>query len=42
MKVTKVTQVTKTCSKLALLGSYSIWNGRHSLDWSRTGVYLIP
>ena len=33
-KVTKVSQVTKTCSKLALLGSYTIWNARHSMDWS--------
>ena len=41
MKVAKVSQVTKTCSKLALLGSYTIWNARHSLDWS-SGGYLIP
>ena len=41
MKVAKVSQVTKTCSKLALLGSYTIWNARHSLDWS-SGGYLTP
>ena len=39
MKVDKVSQVTKTCSKLALLGSYTIWNARHSTDWS-SGGYL--
>ena len=39
MNVAKVSQVTKKCSKLALLGSYTIWNARHSLDWS-SGGYL--
>ena len=39
MKVKKVSQVTKMCSKLAVLGSYSIWNARHSPDWS-SGGYL--
>ena len=39
MKVKKVSQVTKICSKLAVLGSYSIWNARHSADWS-SGGYL--
>ena len=39
MKVAKVSQVTKNCSKFALLDSYTIWNARHSLDWS-SGAYL--
>ena len=37
----KVSQVTKNCSKLALFGSYTIWNARHSFDWS-SGGYLNP
>ena len=37
MKVKKVSQVTQMCSKLAVLGSYSIWNARHSADWSGGG-----
>ena len=41
MKVAKVSQVTKNCSKLALLGSYTIWNARHSLDWSSGGYLKI-
>ena len=40
MGVRKVTNVTKLCSKLALLGSYTIWNARHSQDWS--GAYINP
>ena len=39
MKVKKVSQVTKMCSKLAVLGSFSIWNARYSADWS-SGGYL--
>ena len=39
MKVKKVSQVTKMCSKLAVLGSFTIWNARHSADWS-SGGYL--
>ena len=39
----QVSQVTETCSKLVLLGSYTIWNVRHSLDWSSGGIWnLIP
>ena len=41
MKVNKVSCVTKNCSKLALLGSYSIWNARYSTDWSGSG-FLKP
>ena len=41
VKVTKVSAVIKNCSKLALLGSYSIWNARYSMDWSGAG-YLKP
>ena len=41
VKVTKVSAVIKNCSKLALLGSYSIWNARYSMDWSGGG-YLKP
>ena len=33
MKVTKASAVIKNCSKLALLGSFSI-NARYSMDWS--------
>ena len=33
MKVTKASAVIKNCSKLALLGSYSI-NARYSMEWS--------
>ena len=41
MKVKKVSHVTQMCSKLAVLGSYTIWNARHSADWSGGG-YLSP
>ena len=41
LKVNKVSCVTKNCSKLALLGSYTIWNARHSTDWTGGGL-LIP
>ena len=41
MKVKKVSQVMQMCSKLAVLGSYSIWNARYSADWSGGG-YLSP
>ena len=41
MKVNKVSCVTKNCSKLALLGSYSIWNARYSTDWNGSG-FLKP
>ena len=41
LKVNKVSCVTKNCSKLALLGSYTLWNARYSQDWSGGG-YLKP
>ena len=40
-KVGKVSSVIKSCSKLALLGSYTLWNARYSVDWSGGG-YLKP
>ena len=30
----KISNVISTCSKLALLGSYSLWVARHSKDWT--------
>ena len=41
LKVNKVSLVIKNCSKLALLGSYTLWNARYSTDWSGGG-YLKP
>ena len=41
LKVNKVSCVTMNCSKLALLGSYTIWNARYSTDWTGSG-FLIP
>ena len=41
LKVTKVSSVIKNCSKLALLGSYTLWNARYSNDWSGGG-FLKP
>ena len=41
LKVNKVSSVVKNCSKLALLGSYTLWNARYSNDWSGGG-YLKP
>ena len=41
VKVNKVSSVIKNCSKLALLGSYTIWNARYSQDWSGGG-FLKP
>ena len=41
LKVNKVSCVTKNCSKLALLGSYTIWNARYSTDWTGSG-FLKP
>ena len=40
-KVGKVSSVIKNCSKLALLGSYTLWNARFSADWNGGG-YLKP
>ena len=34
LKVNKVSSVIKNCSKLALLGSYTLWNARYSTDWT--------
>ena len=41
VKVNKVSSVIKNCSKLAILGSYTIWNARYSQDWSGGG-FLKP
>ena len=41
MKIKKINNVISTCSKLALLGSYTLWNARYSTDWS-SGGYLKP
>ena len=41
MKIRKVSEVTRKCSKLALLGSFTIWNARHSSDWT-SGGFLRP
>ena len=41
MKVKKIQDLIKKCSKLALLGSYMIWNARHSDDWT-SGGFLKP
>ena len=32
MGIKKIKELMKKCSKLALLGSYVIWNARHSED----------
>ena len=37
MKIKKVNNLITTCSKLALLGSYTLWNARYSTD---SGGYL--
>ena len=37
-KIGKFSNVIKCCSKLALLGSYSIFIGRNSSDWSGSGL----
>ena len=39
--LTKVSDVMKNCSKLAVLGSFSIWNARYSSDWNG-GAVLKP
>ena len=33
VKERKISNVISNCSKLALLGSYSLWVARHSKDW---------
>ena len=40
-KIAKFQQVIKNCSKLALLGSYTIFNARSANEWSGSG-YLKP
>jgi hypothetical protein len=39
LKIKKIKDLMKRCSKLALLGSFIIWNARHSEDWT-SGGYL--
>ena len=41
LKIKKIKDFMKKCSKLALLGSFIIWNARHSEDWT-AGAYLQP
>ena len=41
LRITKVSSVVKNCSKLALLGSFTIWNARYSSDWNG-GAVLKP
>ena len=41
MKLKKITKVTRSCSKLALFGSYSIWNARYSADWGGGGYLRL-
>ena len=41
LKIKKIKDLMKKCSKLALLGSFVIWNARHSEDWT-SGSYLKP
>ena len=40
-KIGKFQQVLRNCSKLSLLGSYTIFNARSAKDWSGSG-YLKP
>ena len=40
-RINGVTQVIQSCSKLAVLGSFTIWNARHLADWNGGG-YLAP
>ena len=40
-KIRKYQQIMRSCSKLALLGSYTIFNARSAPDWSGSG-YLKP
>ena len=37
MKIKKINNLITTCSKLALLGSYTLLNARYSTDWSFGG-----
>ena len=41
MKIKKINNLITTCSKLALLGSYTLLNARYSTDWS-FGGHLKP
>ena len=40
-KIRKFQQIIRNCSKLALLGSYTIFNARSAPDWSGSG-FLKP
>ena len=40
--VRKPQQVIRNCSKIVLLGSYTIFNARNSQDWSAGQPYLKP
>ena len=40
--VRKPQQVMRNCSKIVLLGSYTIFNARYSHDWSAGQPYLKP
>ena len=41
LRITKVSKVVKNCSKLAVLGSFSIWKARYSSGWNG-GAVLKP
>ena len=41
LRITKVNGVVRNCGKLAVLGSFSIWNARYSSDWNG-GAVLKP
>ena len=41
MKIKKINNLITTYSKLALLGSYTVWNAMYSTDWISRG-YLKP
>ena len=40
--VRKPQQVIRNCSKIVLLGSYTIYNSRKSHEWSAGQAYLKP
>ena len=41
LRITKVSKVVKNCSKLAVLGSFSIWKASYSFGWNG-GAVLKP
>ena len=41
LRITKVSKVVKNCSKLAVLGSFSIWKASYSSGWNG-GAVLKP